>query len=227
MKKPHIVEHLIFQAAIRWEKMPFWSLKFWGAFFDLSRMARLSADEAEARHLPARVGLRRIKGNDWNPADGTYRFGTLPLTVGQRFSALQAIQGGDYIFEPLKIYFHLRRFEVLCTRLGKIAVLLNHIQSDLKKRNERDQRTIVPLTDLQRQVGIGNMNHGLFGIIDFIACRNHLTYKQVYELSDIQLYGILQIEHDRTLAARQYDQALKQKHERQLASQRTHLGSRR
>ena len=215
MKKPHIAEWLVLQSAIRWKRMPLWSLRFWGAFFNLPNLIDLSAKNSSHR-LPRRVGLRPIKGNDWNKADGTYRFGTLPLTVGQRFGAVQAIQNGDFIFKPLKIYFHLRRIEVLCASLGKIAALLGHIQADLQKRNERDQRTVVPLTDLQMQAGIGNMNHGLFGVIDFIACRNHLTYKQVYELSDLQLYGILQIEHDRAIAARQYEQALQQKHRQQI-----------
>lgn len=223
MKKPHIVENLIVQSAIRWKKMPFWSLKFWGKFFNLSQFIGFP-DETTSYRLPKRVGLRKIKGSDWNAADGTYRFGTLPLSVGQRFGALQAIQSGDFIFKPLKIYFHLHRIEVLCAPLGKIAALLHHIQSDLQRRNERDKRTIVPLTDLQRQAGIGNMNHGLFGIIDFVACRNHLTYKQVYELSDTQLYGILQIEHDRIISARQYDQALRQKHEQQMTLQRARIG---
>ena len=215
MKKPHIAEWLIMQAALRWKRMPFWSLRFWGAFFDLPNLIDLSAKNGACR-LPQRVGFRTIKGNEWNKADGTYRFGTLPLTVGQRFGALQAIQSGDFIFKPLKIYFHLRRIEVWCAPLGKIAVLLGHIQADLQNRTERDQRTVVPLTDLQIQAGIGQMNHGLFGIIDFIACRNHLTYKQVYELSDLQLYGILQIEHDRAISARQYEQALQQKHRQQI-----------
>lgn len=205
--------------AVHWRMMPVFMTGYLGEY--LSVQSLLSAEPDRASHrCPGRVGLRRIRCNAWNPDTGMHRFGTMPLTVGRRFGAVQAIQDGDPLFTPLRLYFGLRRLEVLFAPLGKVEALIHHIQLDQMARNERDQRTVVPMTDLQMQAGLGNMSHGLFGIIDFVACRNHLTYEQVYELSDTQLYGILMIEHDRAIAQRQLERTARQKQERQMAAAR-------
>ncbi len=205
--------------ALRWRKMPVFMLGFLSGFLSVPTLIAKPANPNHHR-LPRLVGLRRIKGNAWNGDEGVYRFGTMSLTVGKRFGALQAIQGGDAFFEPLRLYFGLRKVEVLCMSLGKMVALMHHIQLDLEARAERDKQTVVPLTDIQQQAGIGLMTHGLFGIIDFIACRNHLTYLQVYDMSDTQLYGILQIEHDRAIAQRQLERVMKQRQEQSAAASR-------
>lgn len=205
--------------ALRWRRLPVFMAGLLGGFVSVPALVAGPSSRGGDR-LPRRVGLRRIRGNAWDGESGGYRYGTMPLTVGKRFGALQAIQEGDALFEPLRLYFGLRRLEVLFTPLGKVVRLVRHIRMDEEARTERDRRTVVPMTDMQRQAGIGMMNHGLFGVIDFVATRNHLTYKEVYELSDTQLYGILQIEHDRAMAQRQLEAVARQRQERDAAVRR-------
>ena len=202
--------------ALRWRRLPVFMAGYLGGFVSVPSL--LSKPASRERHrLPRRIGFRRIRGNRWNGNTGMHMFGTMPLTVGQRFGALQAVQDGDAFFEPLRLYFGLRRIEVLLMPLGKAVSLVHHITFDQEARTERDRRTVVPMTEMQQMAGLGTMNHGLFGVIDFVATRNHLTYAQVYDLSDTQLYGILQIEHDRAIAQRQLERAAKQRNEQQAA----------
>lgn len=205
--------------AVRWRRLPVFLAPLLGGFLSVPALIA-KPDVKGADRLPRRVGLRHIKGNAWDGERGRYRFGTMPLTVGARFGTLQAIGDGDAFFEPLRLYFGLRRIEVAFAPLGKAVALIHHIKADQEARTNRDRRTVVPLTDLQMQAGLGEMGHGLFGIIDFIACRNHLTYEQVYELSDTQLYGILMIEHDRAVAQRRLEQVSRQRQEQQAAAHR-------
>lgn len=205
--------------ALRWRHLPVFMAGLLGGFLSVPSLIAKPANRGRHR-LPRRIGLRRIRGNRWNVETGMHLFGTMPLTVGERFGALQAVQDGDAFFTPLRLYFGLRRMEVLFMPLGKAVSLVHHIQLDQEARTERDRRTVVPMTETQQMAGLGAMNHGLFGVIDFVATRNHLTYKQVYELSDTQLYGILQIEHDRAMAQRQLERAARQRQEQHAATQR-------
>lgn len=205
--------------ALRWRRVPVFLAPYLGGFLSVPALLA-KPDVTGTERLPRRVGFRRIKGNAWDGDRGRYRYGTMPLTVGARFGTVQAIEDGDACFEPLRLYFGLRRIEVAFAPLGKVVALIQHIKADQEARTNRDRRTVVPLTDLQMQAGLADMKHGLFGIIDFIACRNHLTYEQVYELSDARLYGIMMIEHDRAMAQRRLEQVARQRQEQQAASQR-------
>lgn len=205
--------------ALRWRHIPVCLAPYLGGFLSVPALLAKPAGVGSER-LPRRVGLRRIKGNAWDGDRGRYRFGTMPLTVGARFGTVQAIEDGDAFFEPLRLYFGLRRIEVALATLGKAVAMINHIRADQEARTERDKRTVVPLSELQQRAGLGDMKHGLFGVIDFVACRNHLTYAQVYEMSDTQLYGILMIEHDRAIAQRRLEQVARQRQEQQAAAQR-------
>lgn len=166
-----------------------------GKRFDLALLTRQTDDP-----LPKWFFWRRI----FRPPlrkDGSYIHGRTPLTVGRRFRALQAIQA-KHPEKAVSIFYCIPTWCFLFGRFDKVNKLTYYVAKDLYAREQRDSLLQTPLTALQRQAGYDKLNAGLFGIIDYIATRNHLTYHQVEQLSDETLFAIMKIDHERAMVQR-------------------------
>lgn len=150
--------------------------------------------------LPRRFFWRKV----YRPAlqeKGQYIYGRAPLTVGRRFAALQAIKAGRND-KAVSVFYRLPCWCMRWGRFDKVGKLSIHVARDLMAREKRDCKLQSPLTDIQRQAGYDKINSGLFGIIDYVATRNGLTYHQVEDLSDATLYAIMKIDHDKAAVRR-------------------------
>lgn len=183
-------------SALHKDRLPYFLVVYTvGRRFDLNLITPKTDDP-----LPGRIFWRRI----FRPPlreDGSYIHGRAPLTVGRRFRALQAIKQGDS-FRAMAEFYRLPAWLFWLGRYGKVNKLAYHLSQDLLTREQRDKALQTPLTDLQRHAGYDKLNHGLFGVIDYVSTRNHLTYHQVEQLSDDTLYAITKIDHDRAAVQR-------------------------
>lgn len=189
-------DKLIWFLARRIESVPYFMASMVGERFDLARLVRQTDDP-----MPARLCGKRLPRPLMRKESGTYIHGNLNITVGARFAALQAIQAKDTV-KALAAFYSLRKWQILAGRFGKVNRLAFHMAKDLEAREKRDRELQTPLTDLQRQAGYGDLRHGLFGVMDYIALRNGLKYNEVEQLADVTLYRILKIDHDKAMVQR-------------------------
>lgn len=181
--------------ALHIERLPNLISVWLGKRFDISAFTPKTCDP-----MPRRLLFKRI----YRPPvreDGTYIYGRAPITVGQRFKALQAVQRGDFI-AALCAFYAIPRWYVFAGAFGKVCRLACYISEDLKARDERDKRMQTPLTDIQKRAGYDKLNFGLFGVIDYVSLRNGIKYGEVEELRDDTLAAIMKIDHDRERARR-------------------------
>lgn len=195
--------------AIHKDSLPYFLVSWMvGRRFDLERLTPKTDDP-----LPRRLFWRRI----FRPplrADGSYIHGRCPMTVGRRFRTIQAVKGGDP-FRALGIFYRLPSWLFWFGRYDKVNKLAHHMAKDLLARENRDKTLRTPLDEIQRMAGYDRLNHGLFGVIDYVATRNHLTYHHVEQLSDETLFAIMKIDHDNNAV---------QRREMEIRSKRNALG---
>ena len=177
-------------AALHIERLPYFVSAWLGKRFDISAFIAKTCDPMPRRLLFKRIYKPPVK------EDGTYIYGRAPLTVGQRFTALQAIKAGDTT-KALRAFYRIPAWYLLLGKFGKVNRLARYMAEDLKAREERDRKLQTPLTDLQKKAGYDKLNFGLFGVIDYVATRNRLKYGEVEELRDETLCAILKIDSDR------------------------------
>lgn len=178
-------------AALRIERLPYFFSVWLGKRFDLEPFTPKSCDP-----MPRRLLFTRIYQPPVNKEDGTYLYGRAPITVGQRFTALQAIKRGDAA-AALRAFYRIPAWYLLLGAFGKVNRLARYMSEDLRAREERDRKLQTPLTDLQKKAGYDKLNFGLFGVIDYVATRNGLKYGEVEELRDETVCAIMKIDHDR------------------------------
>ena len=183
-------ERLYIWAALRIERLPYFVSAWIGKRFDVSAFIAKTCDPMPRRLLFKRIYRPPVK------EDGTYIYGRAPLTVGQRFTAIQAIKAGDTA-KALRAFYRIPAWYLLLGTFGKVNRLARYMSEDLQAREERDRKLQTPLTDLQKKAGYDKLNFGLFGVIDYVATRNRLKYGEVEELRDETLCAILKIDHDR------------------------------
>lgn len=177
-------------AALRIERLPYFVSIWLGKRFDIEAFIAKTCDP-----MPHRLVFKRI----YRPPvreDGTYVYGRHPLTIGQRFTAIQAIKAGDTM-KALRAFYRIPACYLLIGAFGKVNRLACYMSEDLRAREERDRKLQPPLTKLQIEAGYDKLNFGLFGVIDYVATRNGLKYGEVEELRDETLCAIMKIDHDR------------------------------
>lgn len=177
-------------AALHIERLPYFVSAWLGKRFDIEPFIAQTCDP-----MPKRLIFRSI----YRPPvreDGAYIYGRHPLTVGQRFTALQAIKAGDTM-KALRAFYRIPAWYLLLGAFGKVNRLARYMSEDLRAREERDRKLQTPLTDLQKKAGYDKLNFGLFGVIDYVATRNGLKYGEVEELRDETVCAIMKIDHDR------------------------------
>lgn len=176
--------------AVHIERMPYIVSTWLSRRFDISRLVAHTDDP-----MPRRLLFRRI----YRPEvlrDGTYRYARMPLTFGRRCHVMQAIQRNDTP-EALHLFYRLPRLCFVLGAFGKVNRMACYMVNDLTARQRRDNRLNSPLTDIERRAGYDRLNFGLFGIIDYVATRNGITYADVEGMSDDTIYAIMKIDHDK------------------------------
>lgn len=211
MKK--IIDRLTIWAALHIDSLPYFASLYIGRRFDIERLIAKTDDP-----FPRRLLFKRLYRPQIRREDGAYLYGRMPLTVGQRFKCIQALQRGDTA-GALRVFYSIPRRYLMLGRFDKINKMTCHMMRDLEAREARDRRLQTPLTEIQKQAGYGKLNAGLFGVIDYIAKRNGLTYHEVEGLSDATLYAVLKIDHD-TEAVRRREMEIMQKKSKQAIKTR-------
>lgn len=186
-----MIERIYIWAMLHIQRLPYFISILLDRRFDIQPFI-LKTDDP----LPRRLLFRRIYRPTINTKTGEYRYGVMPLKVGQRFKALQMIQRNN-VPAAFRLFYRVPGIYMYIGAFGKINRLTVHMMRDLEAREKRDRGLQSPLTDLQKKAGYDRMNHGLFGVIDYMATRNGLTYHEVEQLSDATLYAVMKIDHDR------------------------------
>lgn len=176
--------------AVHIERMPYIVSTWLSRRFDISRLVAHTDDP-----MPRRLLLRRIYRPEVRK-DGTYRYARMSMTFGRRCHIMQAIQRDD-IPEALHLFYRLPSLCFVLGAFGKVNRMTCYMVNDMTARQKRDNGLNSPLTDRQKMAGYGRLNFGLFGIIDYVATRNGITYADVEGLSDDTVYAIMKIDHDK------------------------------
>lgn len=207
-------DRLYIWAAVHIGRLPYFVSGWLGKRFDLGAFTSRTCDPMPRRLLFKSIYRPPVK------EDGTYIYGRAPITVGQRFKALQAIQRGD-IAAALCAFYGIPKWYLVFGSFDKVNRLACYLSEDLRAREERDRKLQTPLTDLQKRAGYDRLNFGLFGVIDYVSTRNGLKYGEVEELRDETLCAILKIDHDRERVRRKEMELQADEQNRKMKQRRT------
>ena len=142
------------------------------------------------------------------------------MTFGQRWGLVEAYKGGDLFFSTFKILAvgprwwpkipaRLLSFQ----RIGRLYPFVHFVLSDLERRARRDEVLNVPLTAEQLEAGLGEMDHGLFGLIDTLVKRSsgYYSHEDIDALPDNRVFLMLKVDVDNMIATRNLNQVMTSK----------------
>lgn len=166
-----------------YEKWPLWRLAILSRYFD----------------IPAILEVLKVKN-----VQKRLLFWSIPsdlngMTFGQRITLINAFEKGDIFASTYKQLTKVPTWLVWVLPIGLTYPFVNAVVNDLRARAKRDEALILPLTPEQQAAGIGQTNHGWFGLIDAIVQRMHGRYahEDVENLPDNRVFRMLLIDVDR------------------------------
>ena len=139
------------------------------------------------------------------------------MTFGQRWSLVQAYQSGDLFYSTFELlavgprwWRKIPRRLLAAQKVGKLYPFVNFVITDLERRSKRDEALNVPLTPEQLEAGLGEMDHGLFGIIDTLVKRSngYYSHADIDELPDNRVFAMLKVDVDNIIATRNLHQVM-------------------
>lgn len=139
------------------------------------------------------------------------------MTFGQRWSLIEAFESGDIFFSTFaqlvtgpRWWRKMPRWVLLLQPMHKVYPFVHFVIKDLESRAKRDEVLNIPLTPEQEKAGIGEMRHGVFGLVDTIVKRTPglYTYEGVDDIPDNRVFMMLKVDVDNIIASRNLHQIL-------------------
>lgn len=139
------------------------------------------------------------------------------MTFGQRWGLVEAYKGGDLFFSTFELlavgprwWPKIPRRLLTLQRIGKLYPFVHFVLSDLERRARRDEALNVPLTAEQLEAGLGEMDHGLFGLIDTLVKRSsgYYSHADIDALPDNRVFSMLKVDVDNIIATRNLHQVM-------------------
>ena len=139
------------------------------------------------------------------------------MTFGQRWTLIEAFERGDIFFSSFdqlvtgpRWWRKMPRWALLMQPMRRVYPFVHSVIKDLERRAKRDEALNIPLTPEQEKAGIGEMRHGVFGLIDTIVKRTPglYTYEGVDQIPDNRVFAMLRIDVDNIIASRNLHQIL-------------------
>ena len=133
------------------------------------------------------------------------------LTFGQRWSLVQSYQKGDLFYSTFELlavgpwwWKKIPRRLLAVQRIGKLYPFVHFVLTDLETRAKRDEALNIPLTPEQLEAGLGEMDHGLFGVIDALVKRSsgYYSHADIDALPDNRVFAMLKVDVDNIIATR-------------------------
>lgn len=117
------------------------------------------------------------------------------MTLGQMLDLQECSNGEDMFYLTCRVLLGMERGEVDNARAVEVVCFCGWVAGRVKWINGLFESVKVKPTDVQVRAGIGKMNFGVFGMIDWYAKRMGITdHNQVFGVSWMRIYKCLQID---------------------------------
>lgn len=119
------------------------------------------------------------------------------LSYGQRIDLSEMQTLKDMLFLPMKVLKGLSEEQILQQPFVEIYNLGRSVLEELQRIAKRDADTF-KYTPSPEEVRAGylELNHGVFGTVDQIAQRLHISHDEVFNLPEKRVYAMLKIDFE-------------------------------
>lgn len=120
------------------------------------------------------------------------------LTIGELLSLQGMSEVKDCLFVVCRVLFGMNETEVLATSAEDVIALSAWAAKEVERISKLFMSTSVPPTDEERQAGVGDLNFGMFGILDYFALRMGITnHEEVEHVPWVRVYKCMEMDAEK------------------------------
>lgn len=121
------------------------------------------------------------------------------LTIGELLSLQGISDVKDCLFIICRVLFGMNETEVLAAPAEDVIALSAWVAKEVERISKLFMSTSVPPTDEERQAGVGDLNFGMFGILDYFALRMGITnHEEVEHVPWVRVYKCMEMDAEKT-----------------------------
>lgn len=152
-----------------------------------------------------------LKGIDfWDQLETVFIPVKIPeLTYGQRIDLSSMNTRYDLLFIPQKVLLGLEEKEVMSKPFISVYNYGLSVYRELERMTIRDEKTFkYNPTAEEVKAGFYGIDHGVFGVVDWIAQRLSISHEAVFDLPERRIYAMMKIDYDNGMYQRRLNQII-------------------
>lgn len=131
------------------------------------------------------------------------------ITYGQRIDLSEIKTWKDLLFVPQKILRGLNDNSIMNMPFFEAYNYGMSVIDELSRMNKRDENSLkYNPTKEELKAGYNDLNHGIFGVVDKIAVRLHISHDEVFNLPEKRVFAILKIDFDNMMYQKRYNEII-------------------
>lgn len=137
----------------------------------------------------------------------------IEITYGQRVRLTQYKTEADFYLLPFSVLYGKDEAWVARQPIAAVHPFCRMVANELIKLNKRDQITFkYNPTPEEKRAGIDKLSYGVFGTMDQIAQRMHISHDEVENLPEIRVFAMLKKDFETAMYQRRLQKEYNRKH---------------